>query len=97
MTTANQSDEPGGERFASPSALRLYAIDTATQLRLAGLSEAGDIMESAANFGATTGSEWLGELGIAAKTIQKRFDVPDALRSRVSRIGLAADSRQPYG
>ena len=97
MTSPNQTDEPGGERFASPSALRQYAIETAAQLRQAGLSEAADIMEAAANFAATTGSEWLGELGIAAKTIQKRVDLPEAIRSRVSRIGQAAASRQPYG
>jgi hypothetical protein len=97
MTSPNQAEETPGNSFSSPSAFRQFAIDTAIQLRQAGLSEAADIMESAANYAATTGSEWLGELGIATKTIQKRFDLPEALRSRVSRIAQAAASRQPYG
>jgi hypothetical protein len=97
MTTANQFDESEGEGFASPSALRQFAMESAIQLRQARLSEAGDIMEAAANFAATTGWEWLGELGIAARTIQKRFDLPDELCSRVSRIAEAATSKHPYG
>jgi hypothetical protein len=97
VTSSDQPNQPEYGRFASPPALRQYAIETASQLRQSGLREAADIMEAAANFAATTGSEWLGELGIAAKTIQKRFDLPEALRSRVSRIGQAAASRQPYG
>ncbi len=96
MTNPNQAEETPGKSFTSPSAFRQFAIDTAIQLRQAGLGEAADTMEAAANFAATTGSEWLGELGIAAKTIQKRFDVPDALRSRVSRIAKAATSKHPY-
>jgi hypothetical protein len=97
MTNSDQHHEPTGEKFASPSALRQFAIETATLLRQTGLNEAGDILEAAANFAATTGWEWLGELGIATKTIQKRTDLPDSLRSRISRIAQAAASRQPYG
>lgn len=97
MTSRNQSDEPAAEKFASPPALRQYAIDTAIQLRQAGLSEAADIMEAAANFVATTGSEWLGELGIATRTIRKRFEMSESLGGRVSRIAESATSRHPYG
>jgi hypothetical protein len=95
MTTGS-TNEPEPQKFASPWALRQSALESAVQLRQAGLSEAADMMEAAANFPATTGSEWLGELGIAATTIQKRFDVPEALRGRVSRIAQAATSRHPY-
>ena len=61
------------------------------------MSEAGDIMESAARYGTSSGWEWLGELGAATKMIQKRFDLPEELRSRLSRIGKTAASRNPYG
>ena len=97
MTSPAKANEPEQGRFASPSALRQYAIQTAAHLRRAGLSEAGNIMESAANFAATTGSEWLGELGQAAKTIHRRFDLPQVLAVRVARIAEAARSRHPYG
>ena len=97
MTTIRNSEQPAPENFASPSDLRQFAIETATQLRQAGLSEAGGIMELAAKFVTSSGSEWLGELGAATKAIQKRFDLSDWLRSRVARIGQAAGSKHPYG
>jgi hypothetical protein len=36
-------------------------------------------------------------LGIAAKTIQKRFKLPEGLRDKISRIAAAGASRHPYG
>ncbi len=42
MTTIRNSEQPAPEHFASPSDLRQFAIETATQLRQAELSEAGD-------------------------------------------------------
>lgn len=97
MNTDENADASALNHFSSPSALRQFALDTATQLRQAGLNEAADIMEAAANYAATTGSEWVGELGIAAKTILKRSVPPEALHRRVSRIAEAATSRHPYG
>src|SRR5437762_7417607 len=97
MTPSKDTGEGADGRFTSPSALWQFAVETAMQLRQAGLSEAGDIMESAAKFVTSSGWEWLGELGVAAKTITKRFNLPEALRARVSRIGEAATSRHPYG
>jgi len=85
------------EYFASPSTLRQFALETAAKLSQAGLSEAGNIMETAANFAATTGSEWLGELGLAANTVAKRFKVPEPLGARISRIARVSASRHPYG
>jgi hypothetical protein len=97
MTIVRNSGQPVPGYFASPSALRQYAIETATQLRQAGLSEAGGIMELAAKFVTSSGSEWLGERGAATKTIQNRFDLSDWLRSRVARIGQASASKHPDG
>ena len=97
MNTSENTNEPTADHFTSPSALRQFALDTATQLRQAGLSEAADVMEAAANFPATTGSEWLGELGIASKTIGERFKLSEVLRAKVVRIARTAASRRPYG
>jgi hypothetical protein len=89
--------QTAAEKFRSPSALRQFALETATLLRQTGLSEAGSFMEVAANFPATTGWEWLAELGQAAKAIGERFELPQDLRARVSLIARTATSRQPYG
>lgn len=97
MNTDENADASALDHFASPSALRQFALDSGVQLRNAGLDEAGDMMEAAANFPATTGWEWLGELGLAAKTIGERFNLSDVLRARVVRIARTAASRQPYG
>ncbi|HWX20533.1 MAG TPA: GNAT family acetyltransferase, partial [Candidatus Binatia bacterium] len=96
-TASRKPDEPANGSFASPSTLWQFAIETAAQLRQTGLSEAGDILESAAKFVTGSGWEWLGELGIATKSIQKRFTLPDALRARISRIEQASTSKRPYG
>jgi hypothetical protein len=94
--TVNLARE-SGEKFESPSALRQFAIETASQLRQAGLSEAGEIMESAAGFVTSSGWEWLGELGAAAMRIRERFQLPEHVGTRVNRIHKAATSQKPYG
>jgi hypothetical protein len=88
---------PATEKFASPSALREFALETASQLRAAGLTEACEVMESAATFVTSSGWEWLGELGAASASIRERFQLPDFIAVRVARIHETATSRQPYG
>jgi hypothetical protein len=88
--------EPVPEHFASPSDLRQFALDTAAQLRVVGMTEAGDSLESAAKYVTSSGWEWLGELWLAAKAIAKRHDLPQPLRARVLRIVEVAGSRHPY-
>ena len=87
---------PSSPPFASPSALREFALETATQLRQAGMTEAAKIMERAATHVTSSGWEWLGELGAAAKIIQKRFVLPEGMRDRIMRIAKAAASKHPY-
>ncbi len=84
------------EQFTSPSALRVFALETAAQLRAAGQPEAGEVMKAAATFVTSSGWEWLGELGLAAASIRERFQVPDLVAERLTRIREAATSRQPY-
>ena len=84
------------EKFPSPDALREFALETAAQLRAVGRPEAGEILESAANLVTSSGWEWLGELGVAATSIRKRFPLPDGIADRVARIRKVATSRQPY-
>jgi hypothetical protein len=84
------------EKFESPSALREFALETASQLRADGQPEACEMMEAAASFVTNSGWEWLGELGVAAASIRKRFPVSDSIAARLARIRGAATSRQPY-
>jgi len=85
------------EKFASPSALREFALETASRLRAAGQAEACEIMEAAATFFTSSGWEWLGELGAAVASIRERFPVSDLIAARLTRIRDAATSQQPYG
>lgn len=85
------------ERFASPSSLREFALETASQFRAAGQSEACDVMEAAATFVTSSGWEWLGKLSTAAASIRDNFQVSDLIAARLARIREAATSQQPYG
>ena len=84
------------EKFASPSTLREFALETASQLRATGQTEACEVMEAAATFVTSSGWEWLGELGAAATSIRERFQVSDLIAARLIRIREAATSQQPY-
>ena len=72
-------------KFASPSALREFALETASLLRAGGQAEAGEVMESAATFVTSSGWEWLGELDAATTRIRERFNtsVPNDLDYRL--------------
>jgi len=92
--------KPGQDRaggFASPSALWEFAIETVSQLRQAGMSEAADLLKGAACYVTSSGWEWLGELGVATASIRKRFHLPGPIASRIKRIHRTATSRRPYG
>ena len=84
-------------KFASPSALREFALETAALLRADGHAEAGELLEAAATFVSGSGWEWLGELDAATKSIRQRFKLSDELAARVARIRKTATSRSPYG
>ena len=84
------------QKFPSPSALREFALETASQLQAAGQAEACEVMEAAATFVTSSGWEWLGELAAAAASIRERFQVSDLVAARLTRIREAATSQQPY-
>ncbi len=84
-------------KFESPSALREFALETATLLRADGQAEAGEILAAAATFVSGSGWEWLGELGVATASLRQRFKLSGEIAARVARIRQAATSRSPYG
>lgn len=85
------------EPFESPSALRRFALDTATELRAQRKGDAGDVLESAAKLVTGSGWEWLGELHVAAERCRAERAVPEELRAKLVRIARVAGSSRPYG
>ena len=83
--------------FDSPQALRQFAIDTASELRAAGMGDAADSLDGAARYVTGSGWEWLGVLGTAAKQIRRNRGLPDELRRKLKRIAKAGASRHHYG
>ena len=90
------SREGSEYRFDSPEALRQFAIDTASELRAAGMADAADTLERAARYVTGSGWEWLGVLGTAAKQIRPNRDLSDELRQKLKRVAKAGKSRHPY-
>lgn len=74
----------GDSEFDTPDALREFAVETAAMMRTAGLLEAARKLDSAAAAVCTTGSEWLGEIGLALRAAAQVAD-PE-LRRRLARI-----------
>ena len=84
------------DRFSSPSQLREFALETASQLREAGEAEACRILEEAATFVSGSGWEWLGELAAATEAVLDGFKLPVPVRERLARIRKAAKSQRTY-
>ena len=58
--------------------------------------EAADLLERGVRYTATTGSEWLGELGLAVREVRRRFAVEGALGDALKAIESTTRSRNPY-
>ncbi len=84
------------EPFASPSALWQFCMETVSMLRHAGMAEAADTLETATKYVTSSGWEWLGELGLAARSIRERCDLKEPLGTRISRIEQTTKSKKPY-
>jgi hypothetical protein len=79
--------------FSSPSDLRAFVLNLADEFASAGMPEASGRLREAATLPCTTGSEWLGELGLAVREIQQkhRFSstTQDALESVMAAVHVA--------
>jgi hypothetical protein len=84
-------------RFQSPSELRQCVLDIAAEIEFSGLAEATALLRYGANFPATTGTEWLGELALAEEKVRDRFTLPAGTREPLSLVLKTARSDRPYG
>lgn len=83
-------------RFSGPGDLWGYGLEVVGLLRAEGMAESADRLEAAVRYPATTGNEWLGELGLAAKALLARPDLSPPVRAGLKAIARSAGSRSPY-
>lgn len=81
--------------FASPSDLRAFVINLSDELARAGLPEASERLRAAATASCTTGSEWLGELGLAVREVQQKHCPPTAIQAELERVMCAVHVAWP--
>ena len=70
----------------SPDDLNRLIRDVTTELEALGLDGAARRFVDIQGTAFTTGSEWLGELGVAVKKIRKECRIPPALDAKLERI-----------
>jgi hypothetical protein len=78
--------------FTSPDELNRFVSQLRQELEAAGFREASRRLGRVQGVAFTTGSEWLGELGIAVKGIRGECAVPPELDAKLERV-LAAVRR----
>jgi hypothetical protein len=72
--------------FESPEKLDQFVSEVRAELEAAGLEAAAGRFAEIQATAFTTGSEWLGELGAAAKEIRREKEIPPALCEKLDRI-----------
>jgi hypothetical protein len=72
--------------FKSPEELDAFIIEVSEKLRTQGQTEAADVLASIRKVAFTTGSEWLGELGLLVRRLHREFDLDASIRRDLKRI-----------
>jgi hypothetical protein len=72
--------------FNSPDDLYRYITQTIQVLNDIDLPRAAELLENVHGNSYTTGSEWLGELGLAIRAIEAKFAVPAGVQERLDSI-----------
>lgn len=73
-------------QFESPDALNDFISEVRAGLQAAGFQGAADRLGAIQNTAFTTGSEWLGELGLAVKEIRRERGIPPPLDAKLKQI-----------
>jgi hypothetical protein len=81
--------------FKSPEELHTFITQTAEKLRTQGQTEAADLLTNIQNMAFTTGSEWLGELGLLVRRVQREFHLDSDLRRDLKQIMRAVNRVWP--
>jgi hypothetical protein len=73
-------------RFVTPENLNRLVGEVRADFEAAGLEESARRLAEVQRTAFTTGSEWLGELGMAVRTIRRKCTVPPELDGKLERI-----------
>jgi len=76
----------GSDDFKSPEELHAFIEEVAEKLRSKGQMEAAETLTSIQNVAFTTGSEWLGELGLLVRRVQRTFDLDPDIDRDLKRV-----------
>jgi len=72
--------------FNSPNDLYLYTVATAQMLADSSFPEAAQKLEQVNGIFCTTGSEWLGDLGLVIRSFEKEYLIPKEIQDRFNAI-----------
>jgi hypothetical protein len=72
--------------FTDPDDLNRFVSEVRTDLQAAGLDVAAQRIATVQSTAFTTGSEWLGELGVAVNAIRGMHTLPADLDAKLERI-----------
>lgn len=81
--------------FNTPAELDAFISVVVEKLRTDGQTEAADLLASIQKTAFTTGSEWLGELGLCVRRLQREFDLEASIRGDLKRIMRAVKRAWP--
>ena len=82
-------------KFDSPNDLFLFVEATAQMLKDSGFLDAAHRLQTVNDAFYSTGSEWLGELGLELRNIEQDFKVPKAILGRFATIMLKVNEAWP--
>jgi hypothetical protein len=72
--------------FESPDELNQFASEVTQKLHQAELHDAAKVLEDWRSTAYTTSSEWLGELGLAIRKIQKQYKIVKSINMDLKRL-----------
>ena len=82
--------------FTSPGDLRAFTLKLLDDLASAGIAdETTDRLRTVSNAAYTTGSEWLGDLGLAVRELQRRHKLQEEFEKHLETIMEAVHAAWP--
>jgi len=70
-------------------------LNLADELERAGLTERAERLRVVATIAYTTGTEWLGDIGLAVRDVQKKHQVSPAIQDSLERVMSAVHVAWP--
>ena len=81
--------------FTSPSDLRAFVLNLSDELARAGLTEHAERLRTVATIAYTSGTEWMGDIGLAVRDAQKKHHVSPEIQEMLERVMSAVHVAWP--